>query len=99
MLDAEIEKAGFIRKDWNTILKNKRIDILVDKKQMVVLLEKLGHKIDENGFIIDAETGEKAQSNDGKEIKIEELGAIIPGTKNFIRKNIASFSQFLVEHC
>lgn len=94
----EINKAGFAIKDWDKVLKNKRIDIIADSKQMKVLLKRIGHNVDERGYIIDAKTGRKVKSNDGKEIKIKELGAVLPGTKNFVRKNVASFSHFLAKH-
>ena len=92
------EVQGFIHKDWGKILKHKRIDIIVNSEQMKTLLMKIGNDVDGDGFIVDARTGQRVISNYEKEIHIDHLGAVIPGTKNFVRKNIASFSQFLSEH-
>jgi len=92
------KKAGFIHKDWDTILKNKKIDIVMNNEQIVAVLKKIGHSIDEDGYIISSRNEKRVLSNDGNEIKLNELGAVIPGTKNFIKNNIASFSQFLAEH-
>ena len=32
------------------------------------------------------------------ETKMEEIGAILPGSRVFIKKNLAAYSQYLAEH-
>jgi hypothetical protein len=85
---------------WDEVLKAKRIDIILSKEQMKDILEKIGHSTDDDGFIINENTGERELSIDSSEIRPENIGAILPGSvsKIFIKKNIAGFSQYLYEY-
>ena len=83
--------------DLNYILdNNNRINIVVNKDQFKIILEQVGTKVDSNGLLIDAKTGAKEKSNAENEIKFDNLGVLSAGSKVFIEKNIASFSEFLV---
>lgn len=97
-MEQSVKSSDFIHKKWGTILKNKRLDIVVTPEQMLKLLERIGNGVDSSGFIIDSKSGNRIKSNDNEDLRIDELGAFIPVSKNFIRNNIASFSHFLVEH-
>lgn len=82
---------------WEEIL-DKNINIILNNEQMELLVKKMGCAIDVEGFIIDPATKERKHSIDSAEINIKELGAIMPGSTVFIKKNIASFSQYLAEY-
>ena len=91
----ESKNPNFTITQWKEILKSKKIDIILTVDQLKIIIERVGNKIDENGYVIDSKTKEKVTSNDSAEIAIKEVGAILPGSKVFIRNNIASFSQYL----
>ena len=83
--------------DLNHLLvNNNRINIVVNKDQFKMILEEVGTKVDSNGLLIDSKTGAKEKSNAENEIKFDNLGVLSAGSKIFIEKNIASFSEFLV---
>ena len=85
---------------WDNILKeNKEIDLIISKEQMVKLLERIGDTTDDESFIIDKKTGERELAIDSAEIKSDEIGAVLPGSKVFIKKNLAGFSHYLSEYC
>ena len=84
---------------WDDILKeNKEINFILSDKQMEKILEYIGNTTDGEKYIIDKKTKERELSIDSSEIRKEEIGAIFPGSKVFIKKNIAGFSQYLAEY-
>jgi hypothetical protein len=84
--------------DWSALLKERQIDLLLTREQIVDSLSKLGHRIDTEGYVLDRTTGERIISIDGDEIKADEVAAALPGSEVLLKKNIASFSQYLAEH-
>ena len=83
---------------WDEFLKkNKKIDFILSKEQLKRILKDIGNDVDDEGFVINLKNNERVLSNDGDEIKLDELGAVLPGSKEFIKKNIASFSHYLSE--
>lgn len=82
---------------WDEVLGKKKIDLLLTRDQLIDVLQKLGHRIDEQGYVLDPTTGERVLSIDGGEIKAAEVAAALPGSEVLLKKNIASFSQYLAE--
>lgn len=87
--------AQFEEASWEEIYKGKNVKVVVSKEKLEEILREAGQDIDEDGHIVDAKTGEKVLANDYREIKIDDLGAVAAGSKIFIRKNWASFSDYL----
>ena len=83
---------------WNAILKNNKINFILSEDQTKHILKKIGSDVNEEGVIIDSKTSEPEESIDSDNISLNELGAVLAGSKVFIKKNIASFSQYLSEH-
>lgn len=83
--------------EWDSLLKEKRLNFILSAEQLIRLAEKLGNKIDPDGFILDQE-GKRMFSVDAAEIRADDLAAILPGSELLLRKNVASFSQYLAEH-
>lgn len=73
---------------------NPKFELLLDEKQFRVALESEGYIVDEDEFIINKETKERVLANDGGEIKLGELGGVLPGSKIFVKKNLAGFAQY-----
>lgn len=90
--------AEFEQVKWEDILSsNKEIDIIISKNQFQNVLNDLGNEVDDEGRIIDKETKEPVLAQDKGQIEIDEFGGVLSGSKGFIKKNIASFSEFLAE--
>jgi hypothetical protein len=84
--------------DFKDVKEEDQIHIVASTQQIRKILNLIGNDVDKKGFIIDLETKKRVLTPEFEEIKIKNLGAVLPGSKIFIRKNIASFSQYLVEH-
>lgn len=91
----ESEEFGLV--EWDTVLKEKRVDILLSRDQLVDVLRRLGHQFDDEGYVLDM-SGERVVSIDGDEIRATDVAAALPGSEVLLKKNIASFSQYLTEH-
>lgn len=76
---------------------NEDFQLLLNQNQFAKALKLQGYDTDDEGFIIDKKTGERVLANDCGEIKLEELGGILPGSKVFVKKNIAAFAQYFDE--
>ncbi|MFI5414091.1 MAG: hypothetical protein ACHQ16_00210 [Candidatus Lutacidiplasmatales archaeon] len=83
--------------DWEHVLKEGRVDILLSRDQLVEILRKLGHQFDDDGYVLDA-VGARVVSIDGDEIRAADVAAALPGSEVLLKRNIASFSQYLAEH-
>jgi hypothetical protein len=98
MSDIMNEGIDYEQKEWDTLIKSSdELSFIVSSEQFHQILTELGNKIDADGFIIDAQTKIKEKSKDESEIKLSELGGILTGSKIFIKRNIASFSEHLLE--
>ena len=82
--------------NWDKILEEKKIDFILSKEQIAEMLKILGNDLDEDGFVLSDRA--RVYANDSDEIRSEEIGAILPGSKVFIKNNIAGFSQYLCDH-
>ena len=84
--------------DWQKIVKgNNKINFVVSETQLKKILPMLNNKIDDDGYIIDSSTKIRVQSKDGDDIRLEEVGGLLTGSKVFVKKNIASLSEHLIE--
>lgn len=93
----ENSKEDYSTIEWDEILNEKNIDFILTTPQIKKILEKIGNKVDDEGYIINIETGERVLAIDSDEVKPKQIGAVLPGSKIFIKKNIAGFSQYLTE--
>lgn len=59
------------------------------------VLEQFGKTVDDEGYIIDEETGERVTTRKGEEIKIGEFGGIGKGSQIFVKKDFNSASDFV----
>ena len=89
-----MEKGNFVGDD--SLSQSQSITLLVAPNQTKQVLNLVGNDIDKQGFIINKETKERIYTLEYEDLKANKLGAIVPGSKIFLKKNIASFSQYLV---
>lgn len=93
-----IEQFEYDKEAWESIIKdNKEIDFIVSENQFNQIINEIGNSLDEDGFIIDSKTKLRELSKDEDEIRLKELGGLLTGSKVFIKSNIASLSQHLIE--
>lgn len=71
------------------------LSIIVTPEQMASLLKGLGHPIDSEGYVLDQMTKDRVLAIDGDDIKTDEVAAVLPGSEVLLRKNIASYSEYL----
>lgn len=82
---------------WNEIKSSTAIDIIASKEQLKTILKDIDNDVDKDGFVIDSQTQQKVMSKDEDDIRIGQIGVIASGSKIFIKNNIASFSEYLIE--
>lgn len=80
---------------WDNVFSNNSVNLIVNQNSMGLMLKEFGNDVDEEGYVIDSATKKRVLSQDEGEVKLKELGTISSGSKNFIKKNIASYSEFL----
>jgi hypothetical protein len=80
---------------WEDAFKNSSVGFIVGNNSMGIMLNQIGNELDEEGYVIDSLTKKRVLSQDEGEVKLKDLGTISSGSKNFIKKNIASYSEFL----
>jgi hypothetical protein len=62
------------------------------------VLEQFGKSVDDEGYIIDSEDGERIKSYyKEEEIHIDELGAVIEGSTEFIKDDFAEVHSYVKE--
>ena len=83
---------------WEDLIKESdEIDFVVSDEQFKKVLQKIGNNLDNDGFIIDSITKNREKSKDQDDIRLKELGGLLTGSKIFVKRNIASFSEHLIE--
>ena len=84
--------------NWKDLLKaSDKLTFIVSDEQFKKVLLEIGNDLDEDGFIIDSKTGTREKSKDQDDIRLKELGGLLTGSKVFVKKNIASFAEHLIE--
>jgi hypothetical protein len=89
-----MEEGNFIGDE--SLSKSQSITLIVAPNQTRQVLNLVGNDIDKKGFIINKNTKERIYTLEYEDLEVKKLGAIVPGSKIFLKKNIASFSQYLV---
>lgn len=70
-------------------------DITFGSSASETVLEQFGKTVDDDGYIINEETGERVTTRQGEEIRIEEFGGIGKGSEIFVKNNFNSASDFV----
>ncbi len=83
--------------EWEALLKEKKLDFILTEEQLRDIVQQLGYSVDKDGYVSDKQTGERVLSIDEDEIRASDLAAVLPGSAVLLKKNIASFSQYLAE--
>ena len=70
-------------------------DITFGPSAIETVLEQFGKTVDDEGYIVDEETGEREESNLDNEVTIEDLGGIGKGSIVFVENDFASVSEYV----
>ncbi len=83
--------------DWEELLREEKLDFILTREQLGDIVQQLGYTIDKEGYVFNEKTGERVLSIDEDVIMASDLAAVLPGSAVLLKKNIASFSQYLAE--
>ena len=83
--------------DFSKLNEKDKITLIMPANQMRKILNVIGNDIDRKGFVLDTKTNEKVLTPEFEEIKLKNVGAVLKGSKVFIKKNVASFAQYLIK--
>lgn len=64
--------------------------VTFDDSAVEFILSEFDKSVDEEGYIIESETGERVLTPNGEEITAEEFGGIAEGSEIFIEDNFVS---------
>lgn len=67
--------------------------ITFDDSAAGFVLEAFGKEVDEQGYVVDAETGERVTTPEGHEVKASEFAGVERGSTLFLDKNFESLVQ------
>ena len=70
-------------------------ELLFDNSALGFVLEAFGNTVDEDGYIVKEDTGERVKTRDGNPIRPEELGGIAKGSEVYIEDNYVSVLEYV----
>ena len=82
---------------WEKI-KKKSYDVLATNELKKEILTRIGYRLDEEGYLIDTKTGQRVQTEDGREVNLDkdkEVG-VVTGSHIFVR-NVAGYAHVLTK--
>lgn len=75
-------------------MKNLKISFNSNSNSKMLVLSMFGKTVDNEGFIIEADSRRRVLTTDGNEITLKEFGAIKSGSEIFVKEDIASLVDF-----
>lgn len=70
-------------------------EFVVEPEKLDSLLPLLGKRVNDDGYIVDAETGELVESVDGEHLHIDEIGYIGHGSVEPVKDDISCIVSYL----
>lgn len=70
-------------------------DLTFDESAIEYILEEFDKDVDDQGFIIEAESGERVLTPEGEEVPVSEFGGIAKGSEVFVEDNFASLINYV----
>lgn len=70
-------------------------DVTFEESALEPILAAFDKDIDDEGYIVEAETHERVLTPEGEEILAEELGGIAEGSEMFIEDNFVSVIEYV----
>lgn len=70
-------------------------ELVVEPEKVESVLPLLGNRLDEEGYIVDIESGERVKSTDDEYLTLDEIGYIGHGSVEPVRNDISSIVEYL----
>jgi len=70
-------------------------DVLFGPSAAETVLEELGMEVNDEGFVVDKETGEPIDSAEDEDVPIEEFGGVGKGSKIVVKDDFSSVSEYV----
>lgn len=70
-------------------------DVTFGPSATETVLDELGMKVNDDGYVVDKEDGEPVESAEGEKVPIEEFGGIGKGSKIVVKDNFSSVSEYV----
>ncbi|MFB6208805.1 MAG: hypothetical protein ABEJ56_01555 [Candidatus Nanohaloarchaea archaeon] len=72
--------------------------VTFEKDAIEGVLEVFDKEVDEDGYIVESESGERILDREGENIKKDELGGVKKGSEIFLNDNFSSLVDFVKRH-
>lgn len=72
-------------------------DIVFERSRIDYLLDLFDKEVDDQGYIVDAKTGEKVHSSDGNPLKADDLGVVGHGSEIFVEDDFTSIVDYVTD--
>ncbi|WP_436911366.1 hypothetical protein [Halosimplex marinum] len=59
------------------------------------VLEELGMEVNNDGYVVDKDTGEPVESAEGERVPIEDFGGVGKGSKIVVKDSYSSVSEYV----
>ena len=70
-------------------------DVTFGPSAAETVLEELGMEVNNNGYVVDEDTGEPIESAEGDKVPIEDFGGVGKGSKIVVKDNYSSVSEYV----
>jgi len=70
-------------------------EVTVSRDALEVVLAEFDKKVDEDGFIIEAQTREPVLTPRGEEVAVDDLAGIADGSEIFVDDNFVSILEYV----
>lgn len=70
-------------------------DIVFERSRIDYLLDLFDKEVDDQGYIVDSETGERVLSSDGTPLKPDDLGVVGHGSEVLVEDDFTSLVDYV----
>jgi hypothetical protein len=70
-------------------------EIFFDDSALGFVLEAFGNTVDDEGYIIKEDTGERVRTREGNPVRPEDLGGIAEGSEIYVEDNYVSVLEYV----
>lgn len=70
-------------------------ELTFDEEATDFVLSMFDKEVDEEGYIVESETGDRVLTPEGTEIRAEDLGVIAKGSQEFVEDNFVSLLNYV----
>ena len=71
------------------------VDITFEESAVDHVLREFDKSVDDEGYIIEEESGDRVLTPEGDELRVDDLGAIAKGSEIFIEDNFVSVLEYV----